>query len=350
MNSKKLYQWVERMSKDWSGFSRHFKKSLAVFSRGVVRAESSQIRKIAGMSGGKAESQRRRLQRFVKQEQNLPRFFALWTRTVLKELKLKELVLVVDETKLKAKLGVMLVALVYKERCIPLAWRIYPANDAKAYPKAGQARMIIGLLKQIRAGLSPDLPVRVLADRGIGTSPLLMRGIGAMGWKFLFRVTKQSKIILSDGRAICFYAQVRRRGETYAASGLVFKKRGRIPAHVRVLWHESGQEPWALVTNDPALTGYEYAERMWIEEGIRDLKSHGWDLELASLDSAERMSHLWIILVVAYAWMLIWGAKLEAAGLCAPLKRRKAGKLGRTWSLFREGRQAFLTAASSPFT
>jgi len=350
MNSKKLYQWVERMSKDWSGFSHHFKKSLAVFSRGVVRAESSQIRKIAGMSGGKAESQRRRLQRFVKAEQNLGLFFAQWTRTVLKDLKLKELVLVVDETKLKAKLGVMLVALVYKERCIPLAWRIYPANDAKAYPKAGQSRMIIGLLKQIRAGLHSAMPVRVLADRGIGTSPLLMRGIGAMGWKFLFRVTKQSKIILSDGRAICFYAQVQARGETYAATGLVFKKRGRIPAHVRVFWQEGGQEPWALVTNDPALTGWEYAERMWIEEGIRDLKSHGWDVELASLDSAQRMSHLWIILVVAYAWMLLWGTKLEEAGLSAPLRRRKAGKLGRTWSLFREGRQAFLTAASSPFT
>jgi len=244
----------------------------------------------------------------------------------------------------------MLVALVYKGRAIPLAWRVYPANDAKAYPKGGQARMIIGLLKQIRAGLSPDLSVRVLADRGIGTSPLLMRGIAAMGWKFLFRVTKQSKIILRDGRAICFYAQVQARGESYAASGLVFKKRGRIPAHVRVLWHEGGQEPWALVTNDPTLNGWEYAQRMWIEEAIRDLKSHGWDLEKASLDSAQRMSHLWMILVVAYAWMLIWGAKLEELGQTAPLKRRQDGKLNRTWSLFREGRQAFLTAASSPFT
>jgi hypothetical protein len=350
MNSKRLYQWVERMSKDWSGFSRHFKKSLAVFSRAVVRAESSQIRKIAGMSGGRAESQRRRLQRFLKQQQNLSLFFALWTKTLLKELKLKEVVLVVDETKLKAKWGVMLVALVYKERAIPLAWRVYPANDAQAYPKAGQARMIIGLLKAVRAGVDKALPVRVLADRGIGTSPLLMRGIGAMGWKFLFRVTKQSKIILSDGRAICFYAQVQARGESYAASGLVFKKRGRIPAHVRVLWRENGQEPWALVTNDPALSGWEYAQRMWIEEGIRDLKSHGWDLEKAGFASAERMSHLWIILVVAYAWMLLWGAKLEEAGLCAPLKRRQDGKQGRTWSLFREGRQAFLTAIPLPFT
>ena len=62
----------------------------------------------------------------------------------------------------------------------------------------GQARMIMRLLKQVRAGLPPQTRVLVLADRGIGTSPLLMRGIAALGWTFLFRVTKQSKIVLSD--------------------------------------------------------------------------------------------------------------------------------------------------------
>jgi hypothetical protein len=209
MNSKELYQWVENSCKDWTGFTRHFRENLAVFSRGVVRAQSSQIRKIAGASGGKAESQRRRLQRFLKQEQDLKLFFAHWTRTLIQALKLKELVFVVDETKLKAKLGVMVVALVYKGRAIPLAWRVYPANSAEDYPQEGQARMIIRLLKQIRAGLEPALPVRILADRGIGTSPLLMRGIMALGWKFLFRVTKQSKILLPEGEAICFYEQVK---------------------------------------------------------------------------------------------------------------------------------------------
>ena len=81
--------------------------------------------------------------------------------------------------------------------------------------------------------------VRVLADRGIGTSPLLMRGIAALGWTFLFRVTKQSKIILPTGEAVTFYDQVTAPGQTYAASGRVFKKRGRIPAHVRVLWGQA---------------------------------------------------------------------------------------------------------------
>ncbi|MFN8419573.1 MAG: transposase [Anaerolineae bacterium] len=264
----------------------------------------------------------------------------------------RTLVLVVDETKLKAALGVMVVGLVYEGRCIPLAWRVYGANKAEDYPAEGQTQMILGLLEQVRVGLPAEVGrqvrVRVLADRGIGTSSQLMRGIMSMGWTFLFRVTKQSKLLLANGRYVTFYDQVQQPGQHYQASGLVFKKRGRLPAHVRVWWGLQAQEPWALVTNDPSLTGWEYAQRMWIEQAFRDLKSHGWQTELANLHDPERLSRLWILLVVAYAWMLLLGAAVVALGKSAPLKHRPDGSCVRRWSLFREGRQAFLTACS-PF-
>jgi hypothetical protein len=350
MNPRQLYQWVGKISNEWAGVTRHFRENVRVFSRGVVRAQSSQIRKIAGMAGGRADSQRRRLQRFVQQPQVLPVFFSGWTHSVVKTLRQRQVVLVVDETKLKAAFGVMVVGVVYEGRCIPLAWRVYRANSAAAYPAEGQARLIIRLLKQVRAGLPAGTRVRVLADRGIGTSPLLLRGIAAMGWTFLVRVTKQSKIILEGGAAVTFYDQITQPGQSYCASGLVFRRRGRIPAHVRVLWGPDAQERWALVTNDPSLTGWEYAQRMWIEEAFRDLKSHGWQVEQAALTDPDRMACLWIILVVAYAWMLLLGAAMAAVGQALAPKRCSDGALVRRWSLFREGRQAFLSAIpfSSP--
>lgn len=345
MNLRKLYQWVGEVSKGWQGVTRHFRENVQVFSRAVVRAQSSQIRKIAGVSGGRADSQRRRLQRFIAQEQPMKAFVAGWTHSLVKELNLDTLVLIVDETKLKAVLGVMVVGMVYEGRCIPLAWRVYRANSQADYPPEGQARMIIRLLKQVKAGLPKGIKVRVLADRGIGTSPLLMRGIMGLGWTFLFRVTKQSKIVLPSGEAVCFHDQVKAPGETYEASGIVFKKRGRIPGHVRVLWGEKAQERWSLVTNDASLKGWEYAQRMWIEEAFRDLKSHGWQLEQALCDDPDRMARLWILLVVAYAWMLLLGAAVVANLGGAALRRRADGSYVRRWSLFREGRQAFLTTA-----
>lgn len=347
MNVSKLYQWVDAISKTWTGVSRHFGENVRVFSRAVIRAQSRQLRKIAGMAGGRADSQRRRLQRFVQQPKPLASFFAGWTGSVVAVLKQRQVVLVVDETKLKARFGVMVVGVVYGGRCIPLAWRVDRANDASAYPAEGQPGLILHLLPQIQAGIPPEVSVRVLADRGIGTSPQLMRGIMALGWTFRFRVTKQSKLVFPDGPAVTFYDQVSEPGESYQANGLVFKKRGHIPAHVRVLWREGGREPWALVTNEPGLQGWEYAQRMWIEAAFRDLKSHGWQLENAGLTEPDRMAHLWIILVVAYGWMLLFGAALLAAGAGSALKRQPDRTFVRRWSLFREGRQAFLTAAPS---
>lgn len=345
MNSRQLYRWVGKTSKRWGGVSRHFRENVQVFSRAVVRAQSSQVRKLAGMTEGRADSQRRRLQRFLQHEQPLPAFFAAWTRTVLRELHPRCAVLVVDETKLKGALAVMVVGLAYEGRCLPLAWRVYRANSSGDYPPEGQSRMIIRLLKQVRAGLAPRQRVRVLADRGIGTSPLLLHGIAALGWTFLVRVTRQSKLVLADGTDVTFYDQVQQPGQSYQASGLVFKRRGRIPGHVRVLWGVEAKERWALVTNDPAVTGWEYGLRMWIEEAFRDLKSFGWQLEQADLSDPARMARLWIFLVVAYSWMVVWGAALAACGQIAAPRQSADGTWVRRWSLFREGRQAFLTAA-----
>jgi hypothetical protein len=176
------------------------------------------------------------------------------------------------------------------------------------------------LLKQVKAGLPPGTQVQVLADQGIGTSPLLMRGIMALKWMFLFRVTKQSKIILPNGEAVCFYDQVTAPGHTYHASGQVFKKRGRIPAHVRVLWGQHAQDRWALVTNDLALSGWEYAQRTWVEQAFRDLKLHGWQVESACVPESQRMARLWILLVVAYTWMLLLGMACIRVGRGAAKK------------------------------
>jgi hypothetical protein len=345
MSLRQLYQWVKRESKRWDGVTRHFQENVVVFSRGVAYAQSSQIRKIAGSVPGKADSQRRRLQRFLKGSDHLESFFQGWTRTVVKGLKAQPVVLVVDETKLKEQLAVMVVGVVFEGRCIPLAWRVYVANSSADYPSEGQADMIIGLLQQVRAGMPSRTSVRVLADRGIGTSPRLLRGIIGLGWTFLVRVTKQSKLILASGEEVSFYQQVQQAGESYAASGVVFKRRGRIPAHVRVLWKAGAQERWALVTNDPQLHGWEYAQRMWIEEAFRDLKSHGWQVEASSLTDPVRMTRLWIVLVVAYAWMLFLGQAAVQAGRGVRPKRKPDGRAVRQCSLFREGRQTLLTTA-----
>ncbi|HEX3050402.1 MAG TPA: hypothetical protein VHP83_07095 [Aggregatilineaceae bacterium] len=204
MDPQQLYRWVEESSKTWDGTTRHFKANVVAFSRGMVKAKSSRLRTIAGCVEGQTDSQRRRLQRFVRREQPLSVFFEGWTRSVVQQIGVRRVVLIVDETKLEDEWGVMVVGLAFHERCIPLAWAVYRANCAADYPSEGQVNLILRLLRAVQAGLPAGMPVRVLADRGIGTSPSLMRGIAALDWTFLFRVTKQSKLILADGTEVTF--------------------------------------------------------------------------------------------------------------------------------------------------
>src|SRR5690606_39291254 len=75
-----------------------------------------------------------------------------------------------------------------------------------------------------------------------GSSVLPYTTLFRSGWTYLVRVTKQSKIMLADGTAVTFYDQVTMPGQCYCASGLVFKQRGRIPGHVRVLWGKTARD------------------------------------------------------------------------------------------------------------
>lgn len=97
--------------------------------------------------------------------------------------------------------------------------------------------------------------------------------VAGLGWQYLFRVTCQTKVVTPQ--ADYTIAQQVQPGEIWAQSGIVFKKRGRIPAHARALWGTGYDEPWALVTNAEHLTGHEYARRNWQEQSFRDLKSSG---------------------------------------------------------------------------
>lgn len=248
--------------------------------------------------------------------------------------------LLVDETKLQDQVGVMQVGLAWQGRCLPLAWRTYSANCHADYPAEGQVGMIAGLLQQVKAGIGSQVEVLVLADRGIGCSPELCRVVAGLGWRYLFRVTCQTKVVTAEDDYTI--AQQVQPGEVWMQAGLVFKQRGRIPAHARALWAMGYDEPWALVTNDERLTGHEYARRNWQEQSFRDLKSAGWKWGQSRIRLPQHTANLLVLLVVAYVWMIALGSQGVAAGCMHTLVARLDGSCRRLWSLFREGLRYFV--------
>lgn len=342
MNGKLLYQWGEEIASHLPSLKSWQVERVSVLSMGIIEAEHCQQGTVARQvtTGEQVASAARRWRRYLADERwDQARFVAEWTRWVVEQMPPSRCYLLVDETKLGQRMGIMVVGLAFEGRCIPLAWRSYRANDHTAYPSEGQVGMIETLLQQIQAGMPAGREVIVLADRGIGTSPDLCRAVNRLGWHYLLRVTCQSKICTDTGDYTI--ATMVQPGEVWSAEGRIFKKRGLIPAQARALWAVGYPEPWALVTNHPDLAGPEYACRNWQEQAFRDLKSGGWQWGDCRIRLPLHMDRLIALLALAYAWVIALGSHAVQLDLAAPLVRKPDGTFRRHWSLFKEGLHFF---------
>lgn len=342
MNLKLLYQWSEELANYLPSLNSWQVANVALFSLGVIRAQHCQQEALARQvsCGEKVASTTRRWRRFLANVHfPLASFFREWTAWLVGRCDASTIYLLVDETKLQDRFGIMMLGLAWEGRCMPLAWRCYRANSAAHYPTEGQVGMITALLETIAPAIPTHKKVIVMADRGIGPSPRLCQNIEALGWHYLFRVTCQSKICTAQGDYTI--AQMVQPGQFWTAEGLIFKQRGRIPAQARAIWSQGYDQPWALVTNDPQATGFEYARRNWQEQAFRDLKSYGWQWQVSHIRKPDHLERLLVVLAVAYAWLIAIGCYAIHLGQAQPLSRQANGNLRRHWSVFREGLQWF---------
>lgn len=173
MNYPLLYQWERLLSAHLPGFNSWQRANVALFSYGVIQAKAASKGQLPKPPA-------------VESKWKAPRggFGAGWTTRrwtwgVFRGLESlggelcrgAEITLLVDETKLHDRIGVMLVGVAWQGRCLPLAWRTYRANSEAAYPAEGQVGMICALLQAVKAGIGDLASVLVLADRGLAVRP-----------------------------------------------------------------------------------------------------------------------------------------------------------------------------------
>jgi hypothetical protein len=335
MNQEQFYQWRDEIQ-ERLGMSTPQSMGLALFSLGVVYAERSTKSKVAERLGavwGKMPSIERRLQRLVSNPGlNIERACTAWTKWVVSQFDSEEIVLLVDETKLGTHVSMMMVGLAYAGRCIPLAGRCYQMSN---YPAEGQVKLISKLLRMVKAGLPALCRPIVPADRGIGTSPGLVRVVKRLGWRYLLRVQNTTKLCSYRGQEYTLGQQV----SGWSGCGYLFKKRGRVRAYAFVHRAFPHSQSWCLITNDPALCPQDYALRNWQEQGFKDLKSGGWQWQTSQVWQPDHAQRLILVLALAYAWMLTLGTLVAHAepALRARITRGKR----RLFSCFREGLRYF---------
>lgn len=333
MSLEELYHWQGAVRSAFAHLGCWQGLGLALYSYGVIQARQCAPSRVAEKLAlvGKADTVQRRLERWLDNDRlDWQTCCQAWSRWVLGHYSGQRLILLVDETKLGDHLSAMVVGLAYRGCCIPLAFWCYPPQQ---WPLPQ-----VQLIETLLGWIAPSIPTGVIpliqADRGIGTSPDLLRAIVALGWHFEVRVQKNTRL-RREAQADCpLAALVSAAGQTWRGTGQVFKKAGWLNAEVVVVWGAAYRECWCLVSNCPDVTGWDYAVRYWQESSFRDLKSDGWQWHTSRIWTPAHANRLLLVLALAYAWVLTLGTLVcsDAAIARWVTKGRHA-----TYSIFRLG-------------
>ena len=329
-----LYQWHKQVGNSMSHMTKPQTKVLSSFSFGVATIRRCTLSVVAEALYvlGKPDTVERRLQRFLANPRidwsQCCKALASWVIGSLHGDGL--IVLLVDETSLHDRLKVMAVSLAYRGRALPLAWWCYPQEQ---WPK-GQVELIVDLLRWVAESIGHDREVLVQADRGIGNSPDLLRAIDGMGWYYLVRVAKNVRLKVDGGVPVSFESLIDKPGDRWCGPVYAFKKAGWIKCWAQAQWQQGHAEAWLLLTNYPDAQGSWYGMRMWEELAFRDFKTSGWQWQRSRVWKAEHANILWLVMAVAYVWVISMGTHVENSPM---LKKELTRGKERRLSLFSLG-------------
>lgn len=187
----------------------------------------------------------------------------------------------------------------------------------------------------------------IIADRGFGHTRWL-GDIQNRGWYFVQRLAQNHYVEVEHYIGPLGELGIRRgwRPRDYGEGTMGDTQWG--PIRLVSVYERDAKEPWFLVTNlrvePPAKIVRRYKRRMWIEAMFRDLKNRDWGMGMdkAKLTTPGRLERHFLVLALAYIFLVAFGAAAEASGIHAQLKANTVEK--RVLSLARIGNYFLQTA------
>jgi hypothetical protein len=195
-------------------------------------------------------------------------------------------------------------------------------------------------LRRLAAVLPAGIRVTVLADRGFADTKLF-GFLTDLGFGYVIRLRGNMHIAAGDGQTRPAADWVGRGGRARKLrDALITADRVPVGAAVCVQARDM-KEPWCLATDDAGAAARDvislYSRRWTVEPGFRDTKDLRFGLGLATLRIAEPQRRDRLLLLNAFAVVLLTllGAAGESLGMDRHLKSNTVKT--RTHSLFRQG-------------
>ncbi len=317
MSTNQLYHtWFQRIQQTWPHLRLTQKRNLAWLLVGIYQSRSVHLSKIASKIPGRAKllSLARRLSRFLDNPAiRVRQLYSPIARQLL-ELQarhLGEIRLIVDGTKVGFGHQLLIVAVAYRRRALPIAWTW--VKGAKGHSSATKQ---LALLAYVHGLIPKGMPVLLVGDSEFGAVPVL-RQLDAWGWWYVVRQKSNHQVkLLGEGDWQDFGALIDHPGQTVWLGPALLTAQHAYPVNLLAHWKRGEDEPWLLATNLPCRQAAlrAYRRRMWIDEMFGDLKKHGFDLESTHLRHFQRLSRLTLAVTLLYIWLIAVGSRTVKSG------------------------------------
>ena len=224
--------------------------------------------------------------------------------------------LLVDGTKVGAGHQLLMVAVAYRRRAIPIGW-----TWVKGQRGHSSAAKQCALLAYVHDLVPAQASVLVVGDSEFG-SVAVMRQLEQWQWHYVLRQKGRHLLCTQNpsGHASPWRrldSLVQNAGETCWLTHVRFTQRYAFPVNILAYWKAGETRPWLLTTNlaTQRQTLTAYRRRMWIEEMFGDFKQHGFDLEATRLRHFLRLSRLTLVVALLYLWIVAFGSSVIKRGL-----------------------------------
>ena len=239
--------------------------------------------------------------------------------------------LILDGSKVGAAHQLLMVALAYRKRALPIAWDW--VKGPRGHSKTAKQ---LALLQFVHSLLPASCKVVLVGDCEFGKVPVAQR-LDRWHWDYVLRQKGATRVCISrtsmDWQMFSSLVTARDQIAWYAHALVTYKH--LYHTHLLAYWESGAKEPWLLMTSLPeaSLALKAYRRRMWIEEMFGDWKRHGVRLEQTHLRGSAHLSRLVFLVALLYLWLVAFGVRAIKAGK-RPLVDRKDR---RDLSIFRIG-------------
>ena len=198
--------------------------------------------------------------------------------------------LILDQSKMSDRHQVLMLALRWGERALPLAWRVEETGGAIGFDTQK------ALLDAVALWLPGQAKVRLLGDRFYGTADLI-GWCQERGWDYRLRL--KGNLVVFDGAGRTTTGQCAKDRVYYLEDVELTGRRAR--THIGIIHDPGHAEPWIIAMSEKPgyLRTLEYSARWGIEPMFADFKSRGFGIEDTQLRYADRLDRLILVMALA---------------------------------------------------